>query len=228
MLFRSLAHGWIVTNMIPDSEGRGWDNGLIGGAKYWMPNYNVIGLFAQYCIGVLTAGFIAYRRREIRDLEQTRHVIFDRIAITAGILALALMFALRNSDDYFLSLGAQPYAFPTFAILVALVLACTPFSRSFRFVLENTFFKYTAKLSFGLYIWHYAILEVMRIFHNSSFGYFGISNVWQWAALCGFALIAAYSIASWSYTHIESPFLRNIEREKKAGSSLKKNPVTTA
>jgi ABC-type glycerol-3-phosphate transport system permease component/peptidoglycan/LPS O-acetylase OafA/YrhL len=225
-----LAHGWIVTNMIPDREGRGWDYGLIGGAKFWMPNYNVIGMFAQYCIGVLTAGFIAYRRREIRDLEpnQQRSLIFDRIAISAGILALGLMFALRNSDDYFLSLGAQPYAFPTFAILVALVLACTPFSRSFRFILDNTFFKYTAKLSFGLYIWHYPILEVMRLLHNYDFKYFGISDVWHWAALCSFALIAAYSLASWSYTHIESPFLRNIEHEKKAGSSLKKPSVTTA
>ena len=223
-----LAHGWIVTNMIPDSEGRGWDNGLIGGAKYWMPNYNVVGMFAQYCIGVLTAGFIVYRRREIRDLEpnQQRSVIFDRIAITAGILALGLMFVLRNSDDYFLSLGAQPYAFPTFAILVALVLACTPFSRSFRFILDNTFFKYTAKLSFGLYIWHYPILEVMRLLHNYNFKYFGIDDVWHWAALCSFALIAAYSLASWSYTHIESPFLRNIESEKKASSSTKKLQTT--
>ena len=233
LLLAILAHGWIVTNMIPDSEGRGWDNGLIGGAKFWMPNYNVVGLFAQYCIGVLTAGFIAHRRHQIqnskiRDLEQTRHVIFDRIAITAGILALTLMFVLRNSDDYFLSLGAQPYAFPTFAILVALVLACTPFSRSLRNILDNAFFKYTAKISFGLYIWHYPILEVMRLLHNSNFKYFGIDNVWQWAALCSFALIVAYSIAAWSYTHIESPFLRNIEREKKASSSLKKNPVTTA
>jgi ABC-type glycerol-3-phosphate transport system permease component/peptidoglycan/LPS O-acetylase OafA/YrhL len=225
-----LAHGWIVTNMIPDSEGRGWDNGLIGGAKFWMPNYNVIGMFAQYCIGVLTAGFIAHRRHEIRDLEpkQQRSVIFDRIAITAGILALGLMFALRNSDDYFLSLGAQPYAFPTFAILVALVLACTPFSRSFRNILDHTFFKYTAKLSFGLYIWHYPILEVMRLLHNYNFRYFGIDDVWQWAALCSFALIAAYSLASWSYTHIESPFLRNIEHEKKASSRVKKSSVTTA
>jgi ABC-type glycerol-3-phosphate transport system permease component/peptidoglycan/LPS O-acetylase OafA/YrhL len=224
-----LAHGWIVTNMIPDSEGRGWDHGLIGGAKFWMPNYNVIGMFAQYCIGVLTAGFIAYRRREIRDLEPSQHrnVIFDRIAIIAGVLALALMFVLRNSDDYFISLGAQPYAFPTFAILVALVLGCTPFSKSFRHVLDNTFFKYTAKLSFGLYIWHYPILEVMRIFHNSSFTYFGISDVWQWLALCSLALIAAYSIAIWSYTHIESPFLRSVEREKKARSSLKKTSVPT-
>jgi ABC-type glycerol-3-phosphate transport system permease component/peptidoglycan/LPS O-acetylase OafA/YrhL len=218
-----LAHGWIVTNMIPDSEGRGWDNGLIGGAKFWMPNYNVVGMFAQYCIGVLTAGFIAYRRREIRDLEpnQQRSVIFDRVAVTAGILALALMFAFRNTDDYFFSLGAQPYAFPTFSILVALVLACTPFSRSFRNILDNTFFKYTAKISFGLYIWHYPILEVMRLLHNYNFKYFGIDDVWQWMALCSFALIAAYSLASWSYTHIESPFLRNIEREKKASLSVK-------
>jgi ABC-type glycerol-3-phosphate transport system permease component/peptidoglycan/LPS O-acetylase OafA/YrhL len=231
LILAILAHGWIVTNMIPDSEGRGWDNGLIGGAKYWMPNYNVVGLFSQYCIGVLTAGFIAYRRREIRNLEpaQQRNIIFDRIAISAGILALALMFALRGDPgEYAFSLGAQPYAFPTFAILVALVLACTPFSRSFRNVLDNTFFKYTAKLSFGLYIWHYAILEVMRIFHNSRFDYFGISNVWQWLALCSFALIAAYSIAGWSYTHIESPFLRTVEHEKKASSSLKKSSVSTA
>jgi ABC-type glycerol-3-phosphate transport system permease component/peptidoglycan/LPS O-acetylase OafA/YrhL len=225
-----LAHGWIVTNMIPDREGRGWEYGLIGGAKFWMPNYNVVGLFAQYCIGVLTAGFIAYRRREIRDLEPNRQrsLIFDRVAISAGILALGLMFVLRNSDDYFLSLGAQPYAFPAFAILVALVLACTPFSRSFRNILDNTFFKYTAKISFGLYIWHYPILEVMRLLHNYNFKYFGISDVWHWAALCSFALIAAYSMASWSYTHIESPFLRNIEHEKKAASSAKKSSAVTA
>jgi peptidoglycan/LPS O-acetylase OafA/YrhL len=230
LILTVIAHGWIVKNMVPDSFERSWEYGNIGGAKVWIPNFNPIGMFTQYCIGVLCAGFIAFQQRKMRHLEPKaqRRVFFDWMAVIAFLFALALLFTLRFSPDYTFSFGVQPYAFPTFAILVAVVLGCTPFSRYFRWIIDNTFTRYTAKISFGLYIWHFIILELMRIFHNPMFHYFGIDDFWHWVMLCSFALMAAYSLASWSYTHIESPFLRNIEHEKKASSSLKKSSVTTA
>jgi ABC-type glycerol-3-phosphate transport system permease component len=46
----------IITGLIPDNVNRGWEHGLIGGAKYWMPNYNAVAMFAHFAIGILVVG----------------------------------------------------------------------------------------------------------------------------------------------------------------------------
>jgi peptidoglycan/LPS O-acetylase OafA/YrhL len=212
-----LAHGWIVTHLIPDSDGRGWDHGLIGGAKFWMPNYNPVGLFAQYSIGVITAGLIAYRQRLLklgRTTLPARHGRFDLTLILAGIAAVWLLWNLRHADEFGFSLGRQPYAFPFFAILVALMLYAAPFSVRAYKLLDNPFARLTARISFGLYIWHYPILELVRLLHNPDYKYFGIASLPEWFTISAFVLGTAYWIASLSYRHIEAPFLRETGRRK--------------
>ncbi len=216
-LLTVLAHGWIVTHLVPDSDGRGWDHGLIGGAKFWMPNYNPVGLFAQYAIGVITAGLIAYRQRLLklgRTTLPARHRRFDLTLTLAGIAAVLVLWNLRHADEFGFSLGRQPYAFPFFAILVALILYAAPFSVTAYKLLDNPFTRYTARISFGLYIWHYPILELVRLLHNPDYKYFGIASLPEWFAISAFVLGMAYWIASLSYRHIEAPFLRETGRAR--------------
>ena len=215
LILTILAHQWIVTHLIPDSDGRGWDHGLIGGAKFWMPNYNPVGLFAQYCIGVLTAGVIAYWQRRLTILERPlQNPRLNWLAIGAFAAALALVWNMRHANEFSFSLGSQPYAFPFFAILIGAVLATTPFTTWAKNIIDNRFTRYTAKISFGLYIWHYPILELVRLLHNSDYKYFGISSLGYWAVLTIVILVLAYGMASLSYTHIESPFLKEVGRRK--------------
>ncbi len=194
-----VAHFWILNNLVPDNDQRGWQYGLIGGAKFWMPNYNPLGWFSHYIIGVLCAGAISLGRPPSRT--------FDYVAIASMILIAAWVWATRYTPEFAWSLGNQPYAFPIFPSLVAVLLFSAAFSVRLPRILDNPFSRYTAKLSFGIYIWHYPILELVRLLHNSDFKYGGIENPWHWAAICVFVLLASYSMASLSYTHIESVFL---------------------
>ena len=144
-----LAHQWILTHLVPDSVDRGWNNGLIGGAKFWMPNYNPVGLFAQYCIGVLTAGVIAYWQRRLKLLERPlQNPRLNWLAIGAFVTAIALVWNMRHAGEFSFSLGSQPYAFPFFAILIGTVLAVTPFTTWAKNIIDNRFTRYTAKISF--------------------------------------------------------------------------------
>ncbi|MGO7961739.1 hypothetical protein AB9E07_35360, partial [Rhizobium leguminosarum] len=50
-----LANVLILTLFTLDDIERGWQYGLQGGAKEWMPRYNQIGFFAVFALGALAA-----------------------------------------------------------------------------------------------------------------------------------------------------------------------------
>jgi peptidoglycan/LPS O-acetylase OafA/YrhL len=220
-----LAHQWILTNLVPDSFQRDWQYGLIGGAKVWTPHYNIVGLFGHYIIGVITAGFIASRQRQIRLglIEKPTSRGFDLIALGAFALSIALVFARSHFriDEFAYSLGQQPYSYPLYPLLIALTLGAAPFATFAARVLDTLFMRYTAKISFGLYIWHYPVLELMRLFHEPRLTYFGISNFGEWLGMASFIVVASYVLASLSYQHIEAPFLK----EARAGTPTPLEPM---
>jgi peptidoglycan/LPS O-acetylase OafA/YrhL len=141
-----------------------------------------------------------------------KHWVFDGLAILAMLGSLAWISFMTTQNEFAYSLGSQPYAFPLFPVLMALLLFAGAFSRGIMGWLENGFIRTTARLSFGIYIWHYFIIEMMRLWHNEDFKYGGIGEIWYWVGLCVFALLAAYGFAAWSYKHIEAPFLRRLVR----------------
>jgi ABC-type glycerol-3-phosphate transport system permease component/peptidoglycan/LPS O-acetylase OafA/YrhL len=205
-----LVNQFIVTELVPDAINRGWDHGLVGGAKYWMPNYNVIGFFAHYALGVLAAGLLAFRQRHTREVSYA----FDGLAMIGLIGMIGLMWAGRSWGDFDLGFQGQPYRYPLFALCIALLLVTLPFSRVLGPALDNRFFKYTAKISFGLYIWHYLILELIRLLHNSDFHYNGIRELPYLLLLSTITLGLAYVSAAVSYRHIESPFFEHKNQHK--------------
>jgi ABC-type glycerol-3-phosphate transport system permease component/peptidoglycan/LPS O-acetylase OafA/YrhL len=198
-----VANHLIRESLVPDNVNRGWEHGLLGGAKYWMPNYNAIGMFAHYLLGVLAAGFIVDRRNRAG----IPSAAFDAVAILAFVGMFSLLWFSRGAGDFGWSFQSQPYRFPWFPACVAILLVTLPFSRIFGRILDNTFFRYTAKISFGLYIWHFPILECIRLLHNSDFAYGGIQDPLEFFWLAGLGLGLAYVAAAWSYQHIELPFL---------------------
>jgi peptidoglycan/LPS O-acetylase OafA/YrhL len=198
-----LAHFWILNNLIPESTDRGWQYGLIGGAKFWMPNYNPIGWFSHYIIGVLCAGAIAYRQQQ--QLGRSRNM--DYAVGISIFLIITWIWSTRYTPEFAYSLGLQPYAFPVFPSLIAILLFCAAFGLRAPKLLNHFFIRYTATLSFGIYIWHYIILELVRLLHNADFKYGGIENPIQWFGMSMVVFIASYAMANLSYAHIEKPFL---------------------
>ena len=47
----------------PSPIRRGWDYGLIGGAKLWMPRFNPFAFFATFAVGALAAGLHVHLAR---------------------------------------------------------------------------------------------------------------------------------------------------------------------
>jgi peptidoglycan/LPS O-acetylase OafA/YrhL len=195
----------VITYLEPSEEGRGWQYGIVGGAKLWMPHYNPVGFFAHFSLGIFAAGFIAWWK--IR--EGKRHWMFDIISLLSFAALVLLIWWRRFPPEHDLSFSfqGQPYFFPLFPGLVGVLLASLPFSLLTGRLMDNPFARYTAKVSFGLYIWHYVILELTRLLYDEKWSYFGIKSFGTHLAFSGVTLLLAYGVATLSYYFIEKPFL---------------------
>jgi peptidoglycan/LPS O-acetylase OafA/YrhL len=196
---------FVITYFVPGNEQRGWEYGIVGGAKFWMPRYNPIGFFAQYTLGIFAAGFIAwYHHHKLKA-----NWLFDTVALLSFLALVALLWWKRLPAEHDMSFSwqDQPYFFPPFPGLVALLLATLPFSKVLGRIFDNPLARYTAKVSFGLYIWHYLLLELIRLLYDDKYSYFGIKNLWTHLAFSLSALALAYLVATLSYYLIEKPFL---------------------
>ena len=126
-------------------------------AKWWMPRYNPIGFFAMFAMGALAAGLqVSWARR--------RHWAFD-LAGVAGMAAavyVVLGHIYSRVDSSGFGWLEIPYGFPWFQLSIALVLATLPASVVVGRLLDNPVTRYIATISFGIYVWHYLVMELVR------------------------------------------------------------------
>lgn len=194
--------------LTPDNVQRGWQFGMTGGAKYWMPNYNPIGFFEHFTIGIIASGAAARLFKVSGPTEDFRKKGgFDIICILGLSGSFALLWFLRRVPEFSFSFQNQPYFFPFFALLIGITLVAAPHSLFAGKLLDNAFFRFTAKVSFGLYIWHYVIMfiasnTVFRTYQN-----FSMMNLQEWALICLVVLAVSYGAAALSYRFIEKPVL---------------------
>ena len=183
-----------------DTGLKGWQFGMSGGAKYWWPAYNPVGFFATFVLGVLAAGVTDGLGRQARV--KSGSLVWDGLVAAALVAWVCLLWSLRKEPDFAFSWPTQPYYFPTFAILVATVLALTPHTRGMKFVIDNPVARFVATISFGLYIWHYLFLEASQLFWPEVH-YFGIRNLGDWAVKIGSIYAAALVVATLSWYFFE-------------------------
>ena len=103
----------------------------------------------------------------------------------------------------------QPYLFPLFALAVAITLVGLAHSRLLGRIVDNPFARYTATVSFGLYVWHYLVLYLLSYITNGRFEYFGIDSWPQHLAISAVVLAVSYVVATLSWRWIERPALRS-------------------
>jgi peptidoglycan/LPS O-acetylase OafA/YrhL len=200
-----VAHGLFVIYGQPDDVQRGWQYGMTGGAKYWWPYYNPVGFFATFVIGVLAAG-VADGLGRVQAARPVTRWVWDAAVVVALVGWVALMVGMRHEPDFAFSWPTQPYYFPTFALLVGAVLALTPHSRIMVRVLDNPVARFVATISFGLYIWHYLLLEGSQLLWPDVH-YFGITDLGDWAVKIGAIYGVAAVLATLSWYLFEKPIV---------------------
>ena len=200
---------WLVVSYWPmDLTNAGWQYGLLGGAKEWMPRFGPVSFFAIFAIGVLAGG--------VRSALTERQ---NYLADAAVILGFALAIAALAASMYGLSEGygllGIPYRFPWFPIGVATVLAAMPKSRLLGRVAANPVVLFTARISFGLYLWHFLVLQLMGEFWIAGAGRGGMNDLGQWLLVCVTAIAASTAIATVSFYVMEQPIIRWARRLEK-------------
>ena len=199
---------WIVTHVTSDPDYRGWDKGNIGGAAQGWPDYNPVALFAHFVIGIMVAAVMVMWRHRYGML---RTWWWDVVALMGLGAAFWLVWVNRMpaEPDHTANFQHQPYLWPWFAIAIGVSLVGLSHSRFVHRVIDNPFARYTATVSFGIYIWHYLILHLVSYLTNGAFEYGGILNPVKHTWLAIAVLLMSYAVAAASWRLIERPVLRS-------------------
>lgn len=196
----------------PDDVMRGWEYGLSGGGKFWWPNYNPLGFFAQYLIGVLAAGLYLWLEQDPRrDKIFRTFLVWDLLALLGLASFLGLMVQGTSQPEFSNSFQRQPYQFPFMTLSAALMLLALARSRFAVILADNPPARYLAKISFGLYIWHYLIMETYRLMGNPDFDWMRGSSLELWGFRTAGLATLALVFASLSWYFLEKPILQKAQ-----------------
>ncbi|GAE35951.1 acyltransferase family protein [Halalkalibacter akibai] len=211
--------------LTPDNIQRGWEYGLIGGAKYWMPNYNPIGFFGQFAFGIIASAITIKLFLESKAIEVfKRKGGFDVISFIGLAVSFYFLWHMRHLGDFSFSLQNQPYYFPIYPILVAVTLSTVPHSLWFGKLLDNRVLRFTAKVSFGLYIWHYLVITVVERFWVTDYYYMGLADFNSWLLVSSVILVTSYVVATLSFYLVEKPVLDWSHRKRFPGRRIQDLP----
>jgi peptidoglycan/LPS O-acetylase OafA/YrhL len=186
----------------PATVGRGWQYGLVGGAKFWMPDFNPFSFFAMFAVGALAGGIqVQFDRR--------RNWSFDAMALIALIGVLALLgWQSRQDNTESHGLFEIPYVYPWFEIAVGALLALAPSSVRLGAILDNRATRFVARISFGIYVWHYLVLELVHLWWFPALGQGEMRNPLVFAEACAVVVVISFAIAAMSFYAMEAPVIR--------------------
>jgi peptidoglycan/LPS O-acetylase OafA/YrhL len=194
---------WLISVLMTSSYQKGWQFGLVGGAKYWFPYWNLATFFCQFLLGSTAALFISWRSsKSSRDT-----VVGDVVGLASITVALHVVLTRLNPGNPD-PLTHQPYVAPIFAGLIAIAIAAVSQSLWMWRVFDNPIFRYVAKVSFGLYIWHWFIITLIQNRWAADFTYFGVNGLLRWCQLSVLVLVVSTSLASVSWFYFESRIIR--------------------
>lgn len=204
-----LGQALIVTYWPKATDGVGFDHGFLGGAKYWMPRFNVVGFFAVFALGGLAAGLSTLRKGP-------PHAAAD-LLVLAGLAGAGLAIwsiPLSGQSEAFGWIG-MPYSFPWFHLGIGTTLVAFPHAQLLPALTERAPIRYLAKISFGFYLWHFLLLELIRQLVAPGYYYGNVSDLTYWSELTAGGFVAAIAVASLSWHGLEAPALawaRRLER----------------
>jgi peptidoglycan/LPS O-acetylase OafA/YrhL len=193
----------IIDVFMTDSFHKGWQFGIIGGAKQWLPYWNVNSFMGLFLCGSLASLVIAVLAEKVNG--GVRY-LFDGLALLGFGLAFWVMSEHSLSGQPSVLTG-QPYAAPLFALTCGLILVALSRGAILHRIIDNWLFQKIATLSFGIYLWHVLIIELIHELWVWEFVYNGIGSYSQWLMLSAVVIVSSVVIAALSYRFFEKPIL---------------------
>ncbi|MCJ8312046.1 MAG: acyltransferase [Saccharospirillaceae bacterium] len=215
-----LIHVLIVKFFPVLHNGAQWDDKLVNLAlTRWVPKYNPISLFSIFLFGIFAGGLISY----LNNQNQKKSTKFDwLIGVTLLLFMLPILsmnlyvvilekWFIFGATDIFLNI---PYLWPIVPAVVAILLVCLPFSLVLGKLFDNKLFNFTAKISFGLYLWHTLILELLIKFYFPGYTEFEGERMSTLMLLGVYTFIGSYIAATLSFYALEYPIQKWSQKEK--------------
>jgi peptidoglycan/LPS O-acetylase OafA/YrhL len=198
---------WIINNFMTSDIAKGWEYGLTGGAKEWLPYWNIDSFFTQFLCGSLAALIIVTLRA--RGIIKSSTFDFSAAFFTiAAILLVAIQLEPGKPDGF----TKQPYVAPFFAILMAGVIVSVSLSTKIYKLLDNRLFKWIAKMSFSIYLWHMFLIVIIERKILSKYVYYGVTDLAEWIIISSIVLTGSIIIAALSWRLLESPILKSARK----------------
>ena len=194
-------HAMVVQWAPIDEVERGWDHGLVGGAKAWMPRFNPIGFFAIFALGALAAGVQV-------KVAAMQHWLFDVAGVLAVLGAGWVMAAHIGGLNEGFGLLGIPYGYPWMPLAIGVALVTLPQSVLAGRLLDNRISRFIAEISFGVYIWHFLVIGLMARLLPPSFrtNEEGGWAIWLWSSAGAIAI--SLLVATISFYVLERPMVR--------------------
>ena len=77
--------------------------------------------------------------------------------------------------------------------------------------------RYIATISFGIYVWHYLVMELVRLYWVPDFYYRGVSDMTLFVVICGVVSLVTLAIAHLSWHLVEKPAIHWARRQEGTG-----------
>ena len=198
---------FIINTFMLNNKSKGWQYGLTGGAKQWLPYWNIGSFFTQFLCGSLAALIIIV----LRARGTLKSLTFD---LSAVLFATAAIWLVANGLEPGApnSFTKQPYMAPFFAILMAGVIVSASLSTQVYKLLDNKLFQWIAKISFSIYLWHMFLIVIIERKFFSKYLYYGLTDLSEWVMISSIVLIGSIILAATSWRFLESPILKSARK----------------
>ena len=198
---------WVINNFMTSNKLKGWQYGLTGGAKQWLPYWNIGSFFTQFLCGSLAALIIIV----LRARGTLKSLTFDISAVLFATAAIWLV-AIGVEPGAPNSFTKQPYMAPFFAILMAGVIVSASLSTQVYKLLDNKLFQWIAKISLSIYLWHMFLIVIIERKFFSKYLYYGLTDLSEWVMISSIVLIGSIILAATSWRFLESPILKSARK----------------
>jgi peptidoglycan/LPS O-acetylase OafA/YrhL len=128
------------------------------------------------------------------------------VAALIGVATLLFQQSQERTNEA-LGLFGVPYAYPVFQLLVGALLATAPSSVLAGRLLDNAPMRYVARISFGIYVWHMLILELVRVYWMPEIDYGALRTPLAFALASAAVVAITFVVAALSFRYIEAPVI---------------------
>ena len=75
-------------------------------------------------------------------------------------------------------------------------------------IVDNRFFVWVSQISFGVYLWHQVVQNILQKSFKENYVYFGVTDLQEWTIMSAIVIVIAGAIATLSWKFFEKPILK--------------------